>query len=436
MHNAVNLSAEDTFALVDMKASDTELFPHPFTFGNLGLAMRQLESHKNWRFIWDYREVEDQLYNDVKDAFEEARGWEDEGILVAAPGNAELIGEVLGNPQVLVMKPKPLPKQSFDLSSFEDDLDNSLIDYGEVFRQACSSDYFNTAHTLGMADADPDEIDVVCSELLDGLSDAVNEFENAARPDEEGWERLLDEVNAARAARLDAFLRSVGVNSLLSELAMVCENDRVHVIPYHSYSLHNVEVKRDDTVLLRPGRVSATYWRQFAHQIAELETMLTTHASESAIERLLRSNPLFLRGLNYRKVYAQVVLPLGGGKSLRPDLIAEPIDSTWCDVIDLKLPKPRLLVGRDNRRSLASALHEVAAQLREYEAYFDDRKAAKLVEQRYGFRCYKPRLIAIVGRDPTDFTDEQVRRAMTAYPRLEIVTYDQLVRAARSMLLL
>ena len=62
---------------------------------------------------------------------------------------------------------------------------------------------------------------------------------------------------------------------------------------------------------------------------------------------------------------------------------------------------------------LAAGLHEVAAQLREYAAYFEQSKYQKFVEEKYGLRVYKPRLIAIVGRDMKQMTDDQFRRAMT-----------------------
>jgi hypothetical protein len=61
---------------------------------------------------------------------------------------------------------------------------------------------------------------------------------------------------------------------------------------------------------------------------------------------------------------------------------------------------------------------------------------AERVEARYGFRCYQPRLTAIVGRDPSGWKEEEVTRALTTYPDVRIVTYDELLRAARTLLLL
>jgi hypothetical protein len=45
-------------------------------------------------------------------------------------------------------------------------------------------------------------------------------------------------------------------------------------------------------------------------------------------------------------------------------------------------------------------------------------------------------MVVIIGRDPERFSPEEQRRALTADPSLEFVTYDQLLRAARTQLLI
>jgi hypothetical protein len=42
---------------------------------------------------------------------------------------------------------------------------------------------------------------------------------------------------------------------------------------------------------------------------------------------------------------------------------------------------------------------QVIAQLREYAAYFEQEKYRKFVRDKYGLKIYRPRLIALVGRD-------------------------------------
>jgi hypothetical protein len=129
------------------------------------------------------------------------------------------------------------------------------------------------------------------------------------------------------------------------------------------------------------------------------------------------------------------VLPLGDGNSLRPDVIAEPAGGGWTEVLDLKLPSERIYVGGGDRPRLSAAIAEAASQLRSYARYFEDRVAAKRIEETYGLHCYKPQQAVIIGRDPTGLDERQREAALTAYPDLRIITYDELLRAARERLL-
>ena len=124
------------------------------------------------------------------------------------------------------------------------------------------------------------------------------------------------------------------------------------------------------------------------------------------------------------------------GSELRPDFILEPYDDMWCDILDIKLPNQSIIVGRKDRATLAAGIHEVAAQLREYAAYFEEEKHRKWVLEKFGLRVYKPRLIAVVGRDIRQMSDPEIRRAMTAYSDVHVMTFDQLIQHARSRLLL
>lgn len=269
------------------------------------------------------------------------------------------------------------------------------------------------------------------SPLLDDLC-ADPDFQAAAQDD---FTQLAKDVE--RQYIFDAALRAATSQSILTQVAIHEHGGHIHVTPYHASSLHSVVNRREESVLLRPARVNRRYWATFAPALRELERLLDDPTvTEREIEALLVSNPLLLKGLGYREVYHQVVLPRENAPDLRPDIIAEPAASNWAEIVELKLPRERILVGRGDRARLSAGLAEAVAQLREYAAYFDDRSAASAVEERLGLPCYRPRLAVIVGRDPTRFSPEEQRRALTAHPDLRVVTYDDLIRAARRRLLL
>jgi hypothetical protein len=131
-----------------------------------------------------------------------------------------------------------------------------------------------------------------------------------------------------------------------------------------------------------------------------------------------------------------VLLERDDGTSLRPDFILEPYQGDWCDILELKRPMPAIIVGANDRKSLSAAVHAVAAQLREYAAYFENPKYRRWVYERYGLKLYRPRLFALIGREPIGRDTEAVRRSMTCYTDIEVVTFDELLTIAKRRILI
>ncbi len=241
-----------------------------------------------------------------------------------------------------------------------------------------------------------------------------------------------------RSALLHSFLRQLHRNSLLVEFVMSTDGESITCTPYHGSAIHEVERPNASDVLVgRPAVVADKTRALFSSEIEQFQNLLNDPGTrERHLQKFLEQHKHFLSGLNYTSIYPQLILQRDDGTQLRPDFFLEPHDDVWCDILDIKLPTQSILVGRRDRATLAAGIHEVAAQLREYAAYFEEEKHRKFVKEKYGLRVYKPRLIAIVGRDIRQMTDPQIRRAMTAYENIEVMTFDDLVRHAKSRLLL
>src|SRR6266478_3023182 len=241
-----------------------------------------------------------------------------------------------------------------------------------------------------------------------------------------------------RSALFHAFLRRLHRNSLLLEFVMSTDGESIVCSPYHGSALHEIEIPRKADILVgRPALIANKTCALFSDEISKLEHLLNDPSTrERHLQKFLENHPSFLRGMNYSNVYSQIVLQRDDGSALRPDFMLEPYDDTWCDILDLKLPIQSIIVGGKDRATLASGIHDVAAQLREYASYFEEEKYRRWVLEKYGLRVYKPRLIAVVGRDMREMTKAQIRRAMTAYNDVQIITFDQLVRHAKTRLLI
>ena len=255
----------------------------------------------------------------------------------------------------------------------------------------------------------------------------------------QGSDLLTDRIGAEEVVAhrvMNHTLKSIGRNSLLTEFCIQTGADNCTVTPYHSHALHSVEA-RDELLLARPAVIANRTGYLLHDDLAELEGILSDpRVKEGTIQNWLQRHDSVFRAMGYVNVYPQVVLQRDDGTSLRPDFILEPASRGWCDIMDIKIPRMQTVVGKRDRKTLSSYIHEVVAQLREYSAYFENDKWTRRVEDVHGIKCYRPRLIAVIGRDPKLADAGQLRRLMTAYADAEIVTFDQLLRIARTRLLI
>ena len=244
-------------------------------------------------------------------------------------------------------------------------------------------------------------------------------------------------VSAVASLRaLRSVVRNHALNSLLVEYAVQMQGSGIFVTPYHSHAIHSIEA-RNEVALGRPAVIAERTASLLASQIHEFEILLSkSRIREVEIQRFLEANPALLRALGYSQVYPQVVLQRDNGTFLRPDFIVQPTSDEWCDIIDIKLPRMRTVVGIRDRKTLSAAIHGLIAQLREYKDYFDDEKLSRRLEKLYGIKCYRPRLVGVIGTDPRLADERQVRRLMTAYSDVKVLTFDQLLRHAKSRLLI
>jgi Domain of unknown function (DUF4263) len=445
---ALRIAAEDRFALFEVAQKKT-LAPHPLIVGNVADCTKLLDA---WRVVWDLRRWVGTVPNDVIDALAlgASAGPEARSTILVRPGRRDEVEAALEpvvrpySLNILELRAKALPRRAVDLSPFADEAwASNLWDAGGDWPRILDIDPELMARFSEEEEAfwsRLDEAELRMGFLMSQL--AVPELEA-----EEDWISrfaaedslpLSEEIRRQRAKRLGLQLDRAAARAALNEFVLhVDEQGEIRVVPHHAHSLHHVAVRGDEAMEMRPARVSARVWKTFRRAILRLEQLLNDPSvKERQIEQMLVENPDFFYRLNYVDIYPQVVLPRVDKPDLRPDVIAEPVGGEWADIIELKLPIDPILVRRGGRPQIAAALTAAAAQLREYHDYFEDRKLAARIESSLGIRCYRPKLVVIIGRDPNRFTAEEQRWALTADPKLEFITYDHLLRVARSRPLL
>jgi hypothetical protein len=167
-------------------------------------------------------------------------------------------------------------------------------------------------------------------------------------------------------------------------------------------------------------------------QIEELESLLNDQAAgEKEFQLLFEKHPHFFRFGDYREVYPHPYLCHRDEGTLVPDFILTNRELAKAAVLELKLPKPKLVRRQFNRERFATAVMEARAQLLRYRDWFRTPANRRTLVSRVGFEIYEPRLAVVIGRS-SDFVDNVDRQRLAAdNPDVEVVTYDDLLKLAK-----
>ena len=167
-------------------------------------------------------------------------------------------------------------------------------------------------------------------------------------------------------------------------------------------------------------------------EIAELEELFRNpKASEKDFQKFFEAHPHFFRRWDYREVYSQVYLTRQDQGPLVPDFILTNPEIQEATIVELKLPKPKLIRRQENRDRFADAVMEARSQLLEYRDWFEDKGNRKKLIGKVNMEIFRPRLAVVIGRS-ADFRcaiDRQKLAARTS--DIDVVTYDDVVACAR-----
>jgi len=225
----------------------------------------------------------------------------------------------------------------------------------------------------------------------------------------------------------------------LLNLLFTINNGRIQLLPGKHEGIYRVILNEntDSELLLASPYIIANTTRSYLQaEIEEFESLINSpNIREQDVQKFLETHPKFLLGQEYQKLYPQVVMEREDDGALIPDFLLQPFNKQLCDIVDLKLPTSPLIVGGYNRRRFSSAISDAAAQLRTYRDYFDDPKRREIVRRRYGITAYRPKLAVIVSRS-MEVDEIHYRQMQDGLTNVEVITYDDLIKRAKSRLLL
>lgn len=176
----------------------------------------------------------------------------------------------------------------------------------------------------------------------------------------------------------------------------------------------------------------STYWK---NQLNDFEKLINSiETKEQHIQNFFEQNSDFLKGFKYKNVIAQPILKYDDG-AMKPDFFLCPHSSFYSDILELKLPKEKLISGRENRTKFSSKVEDAIAQVRHYRDYFQSPNHRDLILKKYGVTVYKPKITILIGKTPVEISKEKLLelKDITERDKIEIITYDEIFAKMKRM---
>lgn len=172
-------------------------------------------------------------------------------------------------------------------------------------------------------------------------------------------------------------------------------------------------------------------------EIMELEDLINNpRVKEKDIQAFFETHPQFFRRWDHRDVLPHVFLTREEADPLVPDFLLVDPEAQRATIVDLKLPRAKLVRRQKNRDRFSAAITEAQAQLLEYRDWFEEPGNRERLKERIGMEIFRPHLGVVIGSS-SEFRDAFDRqKLMDRMPDVEIVTYDDIVASAQRRLAL
>lgn len=167
-------------------------------------------------------------------------------------------------------------------------------------------------------------------------------------------------------------------------------------------------------------------------EVDELEALINaSRTTEVNFQLFFERHPHFLRRGDYREVHSHVCLSHRDTAGFIPDFILTDRRLMKAAIVELKLPRAKLVRRQRNRDRFASAVMEARAQMLRYREWFRSPVNRQSLMGTIGMEVFEPRMIVIIGRS-SEFVDAVDRQGLSAdVPDIDVVTYDDIVDTAR-----
>jgi hypothetical protein len=427
----LNISAEDRFVIVQLNVEKNTL-PYGETLDNLAYIFSTLSP--KYQIVCDFRSI-DNITNDLIDFLREFKF-----------NNSQVL---LDKRYVSVFRDYVSSEISlFPVDNYETKFHEHEVNLTVFADQTTQEAYFK-------------EFNSIFSEMTNRFKGLPSEEEYILFMEREGFnidknplfKNYRDYLTYCKSTKSGIFadsgiiisrryildlINNIGRSSLLDQYCLLANRDgSIIVDSFQANTINDINAK-DQLITAKPYVRSNISYELQNKALCEFQSLINNNnVKETQLQKFFEKNPIFFQSMGYKNIKPQIILEREEGDSLRPDFLLQPFGEEWWDILDLKLPNKKTVISsKRDRYKFFESLNELIAQLREYAAYFENEKYAKRIEEKYGIKCYKPRIIGVIGNDNNEEDERQIRRLMTSYSDLKIIPFNQLYKICKERILI
>jgi hypothetical protein len=213
------------------------------------------------------------------------------------------------------------------------------------------------------------------------------------------------------------------------------EGDKLRVQPFGAFVGAQLDDKPlpDGSLWIARGNVLQPSSIFADDALSWLEDLVNKKASESDFQTFFEAHPEFMTAIgNYRTIHPHLILHEDSGNRLVPDFFLEKMNSTFCDICDLKRAHGQLVRRQPRRVRFRDSVMEAVAQLEHYRNWFDDKVKREEFKRRYGLNAFRPRIVLIIGRRESFYDEFERSKLESSLPQgLLLATYDDILDKAK-----
>lgn len=155
---------------------------------------------------------------------------------------------------------------------------------------------------------------------------------------------------------------------------------------------------------------------------------------EPDLQKFFEENPDFLYlGTRYRRIISHPIMSRKGKSDLIPDFLLERVNDGYCDILDIKLPDKKIVVGSEDRRRFSSNVDDAIAQVSEYREYLNESHNRQEIENKYNTKILKPNVLVLIG-DSSNIEIEELIRIKDRRRDGEVISYTDIIRQMKALI--